>query len=188
MSCIEVLLFHHKGFVFFLSLSYPLIGDLVFLKEITVLFRVKQVSPASSTLFKSVRKTQVSTHTEEMRFQDKRICTKVYHKLEEKHWAEKLPGFVMVLWYFPSHFVFCGQQSSWESWFSFSVKLFLTIVWRKPWKSEARTPNSIRKIGGREETLQLFFKQSFMAFKAVLWFLQDTELDFVFKNLCAWQC
>lgn len=85
MSCIEVLLFHHKGFVFFLSLSYPLIGDLVFLKEITALFRVKQVNLASSILFKSVRKTQVNTHTEDMRFQDKRICTKVYHKLEEKH-------------------------------------------------------------------------------------------------------
>lgn len=90
----------------------------------------------------------------------------------------------MVLWYFPSHFVFCGQQSSWETWLSFSVKLFLTIVWRKPWKSESRTHKSIRKIGGREETLQLFFKQSFMAFKALLWFLQGTELEFFFKSLC----
>lgn len=82
------------------------------------------------------------------------------------------------------HIVFCGQQGSWDSWLSFSVELFLTIVCRKPWKSEARTPKSIRKIGGREETLQLFFKQSLHgSLRQLLWFLQGTDLDF-FKSLC----
>lgn len=136
-------------------------------------------------MFRSIRRSQVSSHTKEMRFQKcLLLITEVSQKLDGKHSAEKLPGFVTVLWYFSPHFVFCGQQGSWESWLSFSVELFLTIVCRKPWKSEARTPKSIRKIGGREETLQLFFKQSLHgSLRQLLWFLQGTDLDF-FKSLC----
>lgn len=185
MSYIEVLLFHHKGFVFFVSLSYPLIGDLVFLKEITVLFRVKQVNLASSILFKSGRPRWI--HTQKRCVSRTKVFALKCIRSQKKN--TELKNCQALSWFSHGEKVLmelCGQQSSWESWLSFSVKLFLTIVWRKPWKSEARTPNSIRKIGGREETLQLFFKQSFMAFKAVLWFLQDTGLDFVFKNLCAW--
>lgn len=80
-----------------------------------------------------------------------------------------------------SHFVFCGQQSLWESLLLVSVELFLTIVWRKPWKPEARTPESIRKIGSREET---FFKQNFMAFKAVTMIFAGLRIRLFLKSLC----
>lgn len=84
MSYIGVLLFHHKGFVSFLSLSYTLTGDLVFLKK--TLISLERVNLEVNCVQIHQEDSGEHTHKRDA-FPGQKyllLTTEVYQKLEEK--------------------------------------------------------------------------------------------------------